>query len=463
MTVKKLFEKIFRNEDGSVLVWTCILTAILLGFTSLVIDVGFINHESANMQKAVDAAALAGAKRLPNDTAASEEALEMCAKNEYTNGMEGVVIDVTRNPDGMHMGWFQVEITKPVDYFFAPLLGYQNGTIVTSAIASYSSPLPLDINGGGEYGFNGIQTLSVFGNYAPYTYGDCFSVQWLNNGNENPEYKEGGYNFKLSVPGNYQAMNGTNMMDVEIFDPETWNIGNASNAGEGKVDEIRSAPGGGHPQPTHKRTTTRFQIFAPDNTPANYDDDILIGEIEYGPDDTDVTDMQWVTPPSWDVNLTNWGTGNYRINVKTLDGSSENGFNLRAGPPLEDGQEFDSYNGTNITATGNLPMNFNTSGTVEIELGEIPPEASGMDVFVDKFDTDVGAKSVTYFDDLGNTWPGYLSGNGTWKLDTLAIPQGYPGGTLYAEYTAGSQDTSVWKMYFDGYIPGEPGLLRLVD
>ena len=70
MTVRRFFTQIFRDEGGSTLAWTCVLTLVLLGFTSLVVDVGFINHQVAEMQKTADAAALAGAKQLPNESMA---------------------------------------------------------------------------------------------------------------------------------------------------------------------------------------------------------------------------------------------------------------------------------------------------------------------------------------------------------------------------------------------------------
>jgi hypothetical protein len=462
MTVRKLFREIIAGDQGSTLIWACILISVLLGFSSLVIDVGFINHLKAEMQKTADAAALAGAKQLPNETQALAFAEDMCERNNYEKNVDGVTITCTRNPDGVHSGWYQVQLSKPIDYFFAPLLGYPNGVVSVHATASYISPLPLDINGGGQYGVNGIQTLSVFGPYGYYTYGDCFSTRWKDNGTDNPQYNDGGYNFALEVPGNYAAINGTNQMKVEIFDPDTWNVGNAPDAGPGKMDEIRPAPGGGHPQPSSNYTTTRFQLYAPDDTPKDLEDDVLIATATYTPA-SHSTDMQWVTPSGFQVNLSTWGTGRYRINAKTLDGSSENGFNLRAGPPRATGVPFNPNNGTKITATGNLPMNFNTSGTVTIDLGWVPAEAAGFDVYIDKFDTDVGAKSVTYSDDLGHSWPGNLSANGTWRLDKITMPVGYAGSKLHAQYTAGLQDTSVWQMYFDGLLPGAPAVLRLVD
>jgi len=454
------------RERGSMLVWVVVLIVVMIGMSSLVVDVGFIQRERARMQRACDAAALAGARQLPYEDAALMMARDLAYKNGYTHGDDDTEVTGTRNPDGLHSGWYQVTITRQVDYFLAPIMGYNNGVISVSATASYTSPLPLYISGSAnEYGTTGIMNLSCFGPYAPYTYGDCHSVKWYNDGTENPHYKENGYDFMLEIDSNYYALNGTNQVCVQIFDPDTWNVGDATDAGNGKVDEIRSAPGGGHPQPSSRYNTTTFKLFAPDSTPADFTDDYLIAEATWEPGDN-WSDMQWITPGGWEFSLADYGYGKYRINAQTTDGSSENGFNLRAGPPDAcTGDEDDWYpeNGTEITALGNLPINFSDTGTVMVDLGYIPPEASGFDVYVNKFDTDVGAKSVMYYDEYGNSWPGELSGNGTFKIDTLTIPEGYGGGHLYAEYEAGRQDTSVWQLYFDGRLDDGPAELRLVD
>jgi hypothetical protein len=110
-----------------------------------------------------------------------------------------------------------------------------------------------------------------------------------------------------------------------------------------------------------------------------------------------------------------------------------------------------------------LPINFNVSGTVDIDLGFIPPEAAGYDVYINKFDTDVGSQSVTYYDDYGHSWPGTLAGNGTYKLDKITIPDNFPGGRIHAQYVAGAQDTSSWEMYFDGKYCDGRSELKLVD
>jgi len=455
-----------HREGGSVLAWTVILVIAFAGMASLVVDVGFIQRERARLQRACDAAALAGARQLPADDMALLEARDLAALNGYTNDQNGVTVTAKRNPDGSHPGWYQITISTPIQYFLAPIMGYTHGVLTMHATASFTSPLPMCISGSsGEYGTTGIMNLSCFGPYGRYTYGDCYSTRWLDNGQPNPYYDDHGYNFMVEVKSDYFAKNGTNNIVFQVFDPDCYNVGNALDAGAGKVDEIRPAPGWPHPQPSSQYDTTKFQLYAPDDTPADLTDDVLIAEATWNPADR-TSDMKWVTPGGWALNLATYGYGKYRINAQTLDGSSENGFNLRAGSPTAcsgtPGAWFPN-NGTEVTALGNLPINFNTGGVVNIDLGYIPPEAAGYNVYINKFDTDVGALGVTYRDEYGHTWPGTLAGNGTFKLDTITIPQGYHGGKLYGQYSAGSQDTSSWQLYFDGQLQSGPSELKLVD
>ena len=165
---------------------------------------------------------------------------------------------------------------------------------------------------------------------------------------------------------------------------------------------------------------------------------------------------------------------NYRLNVKTISGSSENGFSLRAGPPravAPPGQDnFDPNNGTSITADGNLPMNFNRNGTFPITLGNVPQSAAGKTLTISQYDTDVGTNNtVTYTCDAlpGLSWTfdgaNGLPGNGRFGAQEIPIPANYPGGNWIATYTAGREDTSVWSMSFTGAGPGGPGAIRLVQ
>ena len=150
----------------------------------------------------------------------------------------------------------------------------------------------------------------------------------------------------------------------------------------------------------------------------------------------------------------------FRINVQSIEGSSENGFNLRAGPPLGRREEFNDENGTHIAGSGRLPINFNTSGTVRVQLGNVP--AGATQITVDKFDTDVDSKSVVYTDGT-YSYTGKLTKNDEFLPDVLNLPANYPGGKWWATYEAGRQDTSSWSMRYSGPPSGRPPLVRLVE
>ncbi|TAK62819.1 MAG: hypothetical protein EPO22_07090, partial [Dehalococcoidia bacterium] len=67
------FRSARSDDNGQIIVLSALIIAIVLGMGALAVDVGFYLHERQNVQKAVDAGALAGAQLLPNDamTAAS--------------------------------------------------------------------------------------------------------------------------------------------------------------------------------------------------------------------------------------------------------------------------------------------------------------------------------------------------------------------------------------------------------
>lgn len=55
-----MFKRLKRNEEGQVLIGTTILLLVIIGFTALVVDVGYFYAEKRQLQNAVDAAALSG-------------------------------------------------------------------------------------------------------------------------------------------------------------------------------------------------------------------------------------------------------------------------------------------------------------------------------------------------------------------------------------------------------------------
>lgn len=109
------------------------------------------------------------------------------------------------------------------------------------------------------------------------------------------------------------------------------------------------------------------------------------------------------------------GTGNRFIylDVRTLSGSSENGFEVWAGPPtasagldsdantrnvrVADTPNVRNSKGVSVFAMGVLPMNSTDTATVDIPLIYVPASYSGRTVSVSLFDTDSGTKPPLYF------------------------------------------------------------------
>ena len=76
-----------------VAVWVAITMVVLLGFAGWAVDFSHWNDERTHMQKAADAAALAGAVYLPDDPAgAVAAAKEIAAKNGYSSGVSAAVL-----------------------------------------------------------------------------------------------------------------------------------------------------------------------------------------------------------------------------------------------------------------------------------------------------------------------------------------------------------------------------------
>src|SRR5947207_14272409 len=111
-----------RAQRGQVLVIVAVMIVALLGFTGLVTDVAWYEVNLMRIQRAADAAALAGVVYLPGNVAGAQTAAEQeAAKNGYTNGAGGVTITAT--PEALNNRILGVSISAPVRSWFARLLG----------------------------------------------------------------------------------------------------------------------------------------------------------------------------------------------------------------------------------------------------------------------------------------------------------------------------------------------------
>jgi uncharacterized repeat protein (TIGR01451 family) len=162
------------------------------------------------------------------------------------------------------------------------------------------------------------------------------------------------------------------------------------------------------------------------------------------------------------------GTRSLFLDVRGVEGASENGFDLWAGPryinvPSEVNArnvdiilhpgDYHSSAGATFFGIGHLPMNTNHSEVVATTLTYVPWEWVGRTLYVSSFDNDADATAVTF---LFSTIPyedwhhdGQLSGNNEWVTNVFTVPSEsdhtFYGGYLQAVYQAGAHDTFGWK------------------
>jgi Flp pilus assembly protein TadG len=167
--------RVRHEEQGAVLAIVAISLICLIGMLVLTFDLGRGVALKRNMVNGTDAAALAAAMDCgagqPNATAEAT-AGTLLARN---NGAATVTSFVT-DPDPCNSSSGEVTVTSSVDqeYFFAPIFGINNGTVVASATAEWTmgvkNPVPLkldqlkveDCNDGHQTGYSGTECYFAF-------------------------------------------------------------------------------------------------------------------------------------------------------------------------------------------------------------------------------------------------------------------------------------------------------------
>lgn len=276
-----------QAERGQVLALFVLMLFVVIGMVAIVADVSWWWANSLRVQRAADAAALAGAIYLPGSPATAYSAARAEAtKNGYTAGAGTVV---TPAQDASNPRRLNVTISAPVQTFFARVFGMSQITVTETAHAEYTLPVPM----GSPQSYLGIYTLTYKNgrawrtdqvNKAPgapgaaklasqgfwaavitrggqRSNGDAYSPQ-NNGGGANPDYDANGYDYTVVIPtGN----NGR----VYLFDASFCAVGHhTSGSYLGTGDHWIGA--GGRP------VTTDFSLWNTRNTPFDQTDDILV-------------------------------------------------------------------------------------------------------------------------------------------------------------------------------------------
>ena len=131
-----------QHERGQVLVIFACSVVMFIGMCAVVVDVAWYWSSMLRMQRAADAAALAGVVYLPGNlpsavSAARAEAL----KNGYTNGSGGVIVNAGLDPNNSRS--LRVSLSAAVPTFFMRLFGISSISGSSNSKAEYVLPVPM--------------------------------------------------------------------------------------------------------------------------------------------------------------------------------------------------------------------------------------------------------------------------------------------------------------------------------
>ena len=143
-----------EGARGQVIVIFAGAVFLFVLMVAMVADVSWFWVNSLMVQRAADAAALAGVVQLTPDstTAAVTAARAVATMDGYTNGTGGVAVTVVRDPNWDHR--LDVAVTTTIPTFFLHMLGINSLPITRTGVADYTTPVPMGSpeNAYGVYG-----------------------------------------------------------------------------------------------------------------------------------------------------------------------------------------------------------------------------------------------------------------------------------------------------------------------
>jgi Flp pilus assembly protein TadG len=162
------------NRPGATLVYVMMLMAVLLGFCSLAVDLSRVETAKTELQRAADAAAMAGAAALQSGASATAIKTEVALMADQP--VDGVTFSLNTTTDVQFLNWTSASATPTVE----------SGTTGANAIRVYcrrttSESDPITLLFGEALG---VQSASVWASSVAYI--DVQTETLTVNGNANP-------------------------------------------------------------------------------------------------------------------------------------------------------------------------------------------------------------------------------------------------------------------------------------
>lgn len=227
-----------KGEKGYVLIMAALLLLPLLAFTGFAVDIGSWYTHANRMQRAVDAAALAGVVWMPNDEKAEQVALETAKANGFDDAAANIQVTIT--PVGNRRLRVYVHDTNVNRYFSSLFVNAVD--IERQALAEYVQSVPMgspDNSLGNDperwgatgynrpyYWLNVASPDSTKVNGDQYTAGDCNGTfTGCTNSSAsgvNLNYSQDGYFYRLTV----DTKPASGDLRIQAFDPAFLDVGN---------------------------------------------------------------------------------------------------------------------------------------------------------------------------------------------------------------------------------------------
>jgi hypothetical protein len=230
-----------RREGGYVMFMLAITMIVLFTACAFAVDLGSFYARASRIQRAADAAALAGVVWMPGDFAhAQTDAIAVANKNGFNSGI--TVAAVPGNP-------YQLKVTindPKVPRFFSTILTKSPMSITRSATAEFAPLVPLGspdnrLGNDPPASYNANLWASISAPYTDLINGDPFSTKCgiggsgTNCARTNAQYRTTGYKYAIDVPAS--AVGRT--LTVSVYDAGNYarsNYANVETADNGTVN-----------------------------------------------------------------------------------------------------------------------------------------------------------------------------------------------------------------------------------
>ncbi|HLU31105.1 MAG TPA: pilus assembly protein TadG-related protein [Acidimicrobiia bacterium] len=390
--MRRLLNKLI-GEKGAALPITASMLVVLLGIAGFGTDLGWFYLNASRIQRAADAAALAGVINMPHDFPQAEvDARAAAQTNGYVDGVDDVSIQVAEVPHDPNQ--LDVTVTDTVDTFFARIFGMETVTISRTARAEFIPPLKLgspinqfgnscDPGTGGSSCGPGFWA-NIHGKLTDRAMGDAFSPACVGS-NDNPGctgnvfHRDDGYLYGIDPAGQ-------SSFTIEFLDIAFHNVSN----GNPTSDHIRTGDRGCEDwgnDDAQCGPTMIISLYGPDPDPLNVSNNPHICTVEVPPR----PQVPEEDPYNWEIldscmQNVSAVPGTYVLQIRIKDeGSAQdrsglNRYAVRSSPD------------TKLFALRDMSIYNNAEVTTEFHLAEVEDYYAGKTLVVELFDPGEGAQ-----------------------------------------------------------------------